>query len=151
MSTLSKSAQVSKVQLIRFFTNRNDDSLTLRSAGQNLYFHLNHPIKWIRLVGVIVALDIFPTRWILILDDSSGATIEITCGLPKPKYSTLLKEDLNGLAKTFAILDTPTEGTTATGRSIGLRGIDVGTAVKLKGGIGSFRGEKQVLLERICM
>ncbi|KAK4691823.1 hypothetical protein P7C71_g5261, partial [Lecanoromycetidae sp. Uapishka_2] len=46
--------------------------------GQKLYFHLNHPIKWVRLVGVIVAFEILPTLWIMILDDSSGATIELT-------------------------------------------------------------------------
>lgn len=102
-------------------------------------------------MGAIVALDIFVNRWIMILDDSSGATVEITCGRPKSKEPTLPKDDLNGLAKASAIPDTPTEGTTATGRSIDLTGIDVGTVVKVKGGIGSFRGEKQVLFERICM
>lgn len=101
-------------------------------------------------MGVIVALDIFPTRWIMILDDSSGTTIEITCARPRPQGLTLLKEDPSGLTKTSAIPDAPTEGTTATGRRIDLKGIDIGTVVKVKGGIGSFRGEKQMHLEKIC-
>lgn len=47
--------------------------------------------------------------------------------------------------------DAPTEGLTATGRTIDLRGIDIGSVVKLKGGIGSFRGEKQITLERVSV
>lgn len=125
--------------------------LTKSSAEQKLFFYLNHPIQWIRLVGVIVALDIFPTRWIMILDDSSGATIEITCGRPKQKGPILPAGDLDAYAKTSVLPDAPTEGTTATGRSIDLTRIDIGVVVKVKGGIGSFRGEKQVLLEKICM
>lgn len=115
------------------------------SLGQNLYFHLNHPIKWIRLVGVIIAVDIYPTRWIMSLDDSSGATIEITCGRQKPVQSALPAQH----ASTASFPNAPTEGHTATGVRIDLRGIDIGSVVKLKGGIGSFRGEKQILLERV--
>ncbi|KAL9132358.1 MAG: hypothetical protein Q9175_006471 [Cornicularia normoerica] len=119
--------------------------------GQNLYFHLNHPIKWIRLVGVIVALDILPTRWIALLDDSSGATIEITCARPAPKpttrdaSTTSLPEDPRLLSR----LDASCKGVTATGRDVDLSGVDVGTVVKVKGGVGSFREMRQMLLERI--
>lgn len=116
-------------------------------SGQNLYFHLNHPIKWIRLVGVIVAVDIYPTRCIMLLDDSSGATIEVTCGRQKPVQSAPPTENV----VITGLLDVLTEGHTATGRSIDLRGVDIGSVVKLKGGIGQFRGEKQVLLERISI
>lgn len=42
-------------------------------------------------------------------------------------------------------------GRTATGRTVDLTGVDIGAVVKVKGGLGEFRGEKQVLLERICM
>ena len=126
-------------------------TLALSIAGQNTYFHLNHPIKWIRLVGVIVAFDEFPTRWILLLDDSSGALIEVTCGRPQPPNTTTSLNDHNipsaGMAKSTMAL----EGVTSTGRPIDLSGIDIGTVVKVKGKIGTFRGEKQMHLERICM
>ena len=126
-------------------------TLALSIAGQNTYFHLNHPIKWIRLVGVIVAFDEFPTRWILLLDDSSGALIEVTCGRPQPPNTTTSLNDHNipsaGMAKPTMAL----EGVTSTGRPIDLSGIDIGTVVKVKGKIGTFRGEKQMHLERICM
>lgn len=122
----------------------------LPTLGQNLYFHYNHPIKWIRLVGVIVAVDVYDTRWIMILDDSSGSTIEVTCRRPKSAVQhaepTLLPE-----SKPMSVAMTATEGISATDRTIDLRGVDVGTIVKVKGGLGSFRGEKQILLERISI
>ena len=129
-------------------------------TGQNLFFHLNHPIKWIRLVGVIVALDLYPTRWIALLDDSSGATIEITCGrppppAPNPHYgnnnnnntrSVIASDAITGLHQSKAFCP----GVTATGRDVDLSGVDIGTVVKVKGGVGSFREVRQMLLERIC-
>ena len=42
-------------------------------------------------------------------------------------------------------------GLTATGRTVDLTGVDIGAVVKVKGGVGVYREEKQVLLERICM
>ena len=46
--------------------------------------------------------------------------------------------------------DAFTKGVTATGRDVDLRGVDIGTVVKVKGGVGSFREMRQMLLERIC-
>lgn len=129
------------------YTDRNNSLI----AGQNLYFYLNHPIRWIRLVGVIVAVDVLPTRWILLLDDSSGATLEITCRrptVPSNHAGATLPGDGN---TTLSKSGPPTEGLTATGRKIDLGAVDIGTVVKVKGGIGSFRDAKQLLLERISI
>ena len=121
--------------------------------GQNLYFYLNHPIKWVRLVGVIVALDVYPTRWVMVLDDSSGSTIEVTCGRSAAQVSTEKDKVVNGLI----LLGEATHagegsrvGTTATGRTLDLMEVDVGAVVKVKGGVKTFRGEKQLVLERLC-
>lgn len=123
-------------------------------TGQNLYFHLNHPIKWIRLVGVVVALDVHPARWIILLDDGSGATIEVICGLQAPAPAIGGREpDLLLSADNRAAVTSPAlspVGLTATGRTVDLSGVDIGAVVKVKGGVGMFRGQKQVLLERIC-
>ena len=123
------------------------------SLGQNLYFHLNHPIKWIRLVGVIVALDVYPTRWIALLDDSSGATIEITCARPAPAPTA---HNANATSRTGdstvpSGLDASSKGVTAMGLDVDLSGVDIGIVVKVKGGVRSFRDERQMSLERICM
>lgn len=127
-----------------------------RFTGQNLYFYLNHPIKWIRLVGIVVTFDIQPTRFIMILDDSSGSTIEVTCGrkIPPPKYNNTdirAVEDYLYGSKTAAMepSEPDTRGVTATGYDIDLRGVDIGSVLKVKGGIGDFRGQRQLLLERI--
>ena len=117
-------------------------------SGQNLYFHLNHPIRWIRLVGVIVAFDAFPTRWIMLLDDSSGALIEVACGRPAPTVKAA--DSLDDFSNQIIEPDILLEGVTATCRTIDLHGVDIGIVVKVKGGIGSWKGEKQMYSERIC-
>ncbi len=125
-----------------------------RPLGQNLFFHLNHPIKWIRLVGVIVALDLYPTRWIALLDDSSGATIEITCArrapAPAPTTRNVNAPSRADDATVRSEFEAPGKGVTAMGRDVDLSGVDVGTVVKVKGGVGSFREVRQMQLERIC-
>ena len=102
-----------------------------------------------RLVGVIVAFDVLPSRFIIALDDSSGATIDVTCERPK---STLPYSNKASERGTCALEDPraiSTKATTQTGRQIDLAGFDVGSIAKVKGAIGAFRGERQVLLERI--
>ncbi|MCJ1225882.1 hypothetical protein MMC12_002531 [Toensbergia leucococca] len=110
--------------------------------GQKTYFHLNHPIKWASLTGLIVAVDAYPTRWIIVLDDSSGATIEVTCAREKPDAVPATKDGKELASEKMM-------GVTATGRTIDMSGIEVGAVVKVKGGIGQWREEKQVELERI--
>ena len=46
--------------------------------------------------------------------------------------------------------DALANGISSTGRAVNLSGVDVGTVVKVKGGVGSFREVRQMLLERIC-
>lgn len=49
----------------------------MAELGQNIYFYFNHPIRFVYVVGVILAHDDYPRRTILVLDDSSGATVEV--------------------------------------------------------------------------
>ena len=91
------------------------------------------------------------------LDDGSGATIEVTCKRQIPKTTTRTDScfatsrdatapplDCN-LGKDGEIGIAPSEN------KISLNGIDIGSVVKVKGFVGEFRGEEQVLLERIRM
>lgn len=91
----------------------------------------------------------------MLLDDSTGATIEITCGRPVPTTQKVNTTTATAASVTLehpsVVPDAHFLGVTATGREIDLRAVDIGTVVKAKGGIGSWRGEKQMLLERICM
>lgn len=115
--------------------------------GQNLYFYLNHPIQFVYLVGVVVSYEDFhEKRWLLIIDDSSGATIEVTC--PKPEKSgegwrgTTVEEqttlDAGVLAEDQARANT-------------MASIDVGSIIKVKGKVGHFRDIRQIHLERIAV
>jgi hypothetical protein len=48
------------------------------SIAQNIYFHLNHPIRYVYLCGVITEIEYIKNIYtILTLDDGSGATIEV--------------------------------------------------------------------------
>ncbi|CAK7221437.1 endo-1,3-beta glucanase [Sporothrix curviconia] len=51
--------------------------------GQNVFFHLNHPVKWVRITGVVVACAEYYGRRVYTVDDGSGATIE--CSVPASK------------------------------------------------------------------
>ncbi|KAL8952159.1 MAG: hypothetical protein Q9222_001913 [Ikaeria aurantiellina] len=141
---------VSKVYVTVFLRDRD----TEEAAGQNIYFHLNHPIRWVRLVGLVVAFEVYPNRITMTLDDTSGLTIEIFC-----------KKETTGLSMINTMVDhygtvtlknarKSSDGervcTTSEGK-VSLQEIDVGSVVKIKGGLSEFRGEKQATLERISL
>ena len=133
-------ADVHALKAIPKFTNTH--------TAEGIYFYLNHPIRWVRLVGVIVAFEAHPNRFVMILDDSSGANIEITCARAQPnnpdRTTTADADDAPSEEKSDMI------GKTAKGFTVDLTGVDLGTVVKVKGGIGLFRGERQMTLERLC-
>lgn len=102
-------------------------------------------------MGVIVAFDVYDRRCILILDDSSGATIEVVCArskeqLPKAKSDPQPAITTKATAVTGETAELYTVGPTA----VDLTGVDLGSVVKIKGTIGTFRESRQILLERLC-
>lgn len=112
--------------------------------GQNLYFYLNHPIQFVYLVGVVVSYEDFhEKRWLLIIDDSSGATIEVTCPKPEKKAKSEGEKASDG----------PDAGRFAEeqARANTIISIDVGSVIKVKGKVGAFRDNRQIHLERIAI
>lgn len=87
------------------------------------------------------------------LDDSCGATIDLICGYQAAVASTTdVKPHLSHRAHLETHSDERRQlGLTATGRTVDLTGVDVGAVIKVKGGLGVYRGKKQVVLERLCM
>ena len=82
----------------------------------------------------------------MVLDDSSGENIEVTCGRvteegtdAKPEAQKATKGKTNVAS-----------GKTLLSNTVNMTGVDVGSVVKVKGCIGSFRGMKQIQLERLC-
>lgn len=114
--------------------------------GQQIYFHLNHPIRFVRLVGSVVDVEIKAGKHILIsLDDSSGACIEVKTSLRQVKEDDSAEYPSNTLVDN---LDVHTSlGVTSV--YINKEPIEVGTVVKAKGTLDSFRNTRQLKLERI--
>lgn len=90
----------------------------------------------------------------MVLDDSCGDTIELLCWRQTTPNSTTNAPKIRPESPFFEdellSQDAAYTGVTGTGRTINLKGYDVGAVVKVKGGLSIFRGEKQVMLERIC-
>ena len=116
-----------------------------KNEGQLLFF-LNHPVQFVCLVGVVVAFDeYFDKFWLFTLDDGSGTTIDVQCRKPeKMKKNGTTHEvgartrhrDEQGIGE-----DNP--------RVEVISSLDIGSVVKVKGTIGTFREVRQISLERI--
>ncbi|RSM07379.1 hypothetical protein CDV31_008653 [Fusarium ambrosium] len=110
--------------------------------GENFYFYGNLPIKWVRIVGVVVAIDDYAGRRVYTVDDSSGACIECTILMSAPQEgvdsaatatdAAPKKVDANPLATTALLAN-----------------INVGSVVDVKGGISTFREERQLNIEKM--
>jgi hypothetical protein len=103
------------------------------------------------LTGVVVAVDEFPGRIVLTVDDSSGVNIEATCAAPpKPEDLSIDPvERANAIAKRVAALSDGEKRISPDGPN--LTNIDVGCVVKIKGGVSIFRGQKQINLKSITI
>lgn len=88
------------------------------------------------------------------LDDSSGLTIEVFCKKDTRTVTPIIDTSVDAygaitLNKALAPKYDEHVVTTSEGK-VNLNLFDVGSVVKIKGGVSEFRGEKQVTLERIC-
>ncbi|KAI5464619.1 glycosyl hydrolase [Mariannaea sp. PMI_226] len=115
--------------------------------GENFFFFGNLPIKWVRLVGVVVAIEEFTGRRVYTIDDSGGACIECIVSLPSPVKDA----EANARGKNIVVTEEPTEEPGASNTSIlaSLVGIRVGSVIDVKGGLSIFRDEKQVNIEKV--
>ena len=104
-----------------------------------------------RSVGVIVAFDTLDYRWNFQIDDGSGAAIEVTCPRERPSISEPSTTTNTTTAQNNPFRDLGMKGRTLSGVEIDMLGVDLGAVVKVKGGIGEFRGERTITLERISM
>ncbi|RMJ06579.1 hypothetical protein CDV36_013828 [Fusarium kuroshium] len=110
--------------------------------GENFYFYGNLPIKWVRIVGVVVAIDDYAGRRVYTVDDSSGACIECTILMSAPQEGV----DSAAMATDAAPkkVDANLLATSAL-----LANINVGSVVDVKGGISTFREERQLNIEKM--
>ncbi|TVY42884.1 hypothetical protein LOCC1_G003974, partial [Lachnellula occidentalis] len=118
------------------------DSWEMFNNGRPVYHHGNHPVKWVRLTGVVVAMDEFYGRKVVTLDDSSGMCIECTC--PAPQAATLPADTRPTVVVTRnKPVAQQIEGPTVTNPKIPWDEVDVGVVVKIKGAIRNFRDDQR--------
>ena len=136
-------------------------------VGQNVYFYNNHPIQFLCLAGVIVQRDEQVRRTILILDDSSGATIEVVCDKPdqlvqaprtqfqtepRPRVQIQPSDKITLSDRIIAEDETgPSHLAAASRTSLDISPLEPGVRAKLRGTITQFRGMLQLHLERYVL
>jgi hypothetical protein len=115
--------------------------------GQDIYFHRNHPIKWVRVIGVVVAIEEYETRRIYTIDDSSGSNIDCSKTTP-PTYtaSTLGQKQTTAQAQG----ETAGSATLPDTRTADIDGeIDIGHVLDVRGSLKVFRDVKAIRVEKI--
>ena len=142
-------------------------------------FWLNHPIRFVAIAGVVVAVEDYnEKRWIFTIDDSSGATIDVVYSKPEG-YTTKNVLDAKAQKPAQVILDA--EGKVRTrvkavssakrkGDDTGktrdkngetnadearriavLHSLDIGAVLQVKGTVTNFRSTHQISLERLSI
>lgn len=102
----------------------------LTLPGQNVYFWLNHPIRFVYVVGLVVGITNYDQRVIVTLDDGSGSCIEATF------------RDLDDVVVNIGI---------EFSIHVGGKLLEIGQVVKAKGTVSEFRDIRQIVLKRIAL
>lgn len=135
-----------------------------------LFHYDNHPVKWVRVTGVIVAVDEYAGRNVYTVDDSSGMCVECVCVAPSPppKAETMaMPAHLNQIALLNQAVNSgmkkenEKEGNKVKGfeekktapsvqePNVPWTEMDVGVVVKVKGRVGEFWQQKQVEVVKV--
>ncbi|KAF1923173.1 uncharacterized protein M421DRAFT_104638 [Didymella exigua CBS 183.55] len=114
--------------------------------SQNIYFCLNYPVRYVRVVGVVVAIDeITPKYSALTLDDGSGATIEL-----KIVRHVTYQQSSGTLSSTTTISNVNVISQFGAFEiKVDNVNVEIGMILKAKGSISEFRGAKQLELRRV--
>ncbi|KAI1455012.1 hypothetical protein F4805DRAFT_291278 [Annulohypoxylon moriforme] len=104
--------------------------------ADDVFFSLNHPIRWVRVVGVVVAIDEFYGHRVYTIDDSTGECIDCSIKIPKPVENN--PQDCIS-----------PETNAATPAPDPYSDIDVGMVVEAKGSTKIFRDQKQVKIQKL--
>ncbi|KAK5677122.1 hypothetical protein LTS10_010311 [Elasticomyces elasticus] len=117
-------------------------------TGQNLYFYQNHPIHYVRIVGILVDIVTRGKKGeytILTIDDSSGECIDV-------KITTLATVAGNerGYASNTGVENVDVHITLGLPTLyLNFKPVQIGEVLEVKGTIAVFRGERQIELKRL--
>lgn len=108
-------------------------------TGQDVHFYLNHPIRYVYVVGPITAIeDLSPKTAMISLDDGSGACVDVKIPRTSPTTTNIADVSILSSLGTFDILVRDTT-------------LDIGTVAKVKATICYFRDTRQLELKRISV
>ena len=115
--------------------------------GQDIYFYLNHPIRFVRLVGLVVQIDVVSEgKWTLLtLDDSSGANIEVKI----EKRRRIAGDDDEYPSNTYVDNVHVLVNTGQATILVNSQPLELGTVIGAQGTITAFRQSRQLNLKRI--
>ncbi|KAH7312373.1 hypothetical protein B0I35DRAFT_411104 [Stachybotrys elegans] len=108
--------------------------------GERFFFFGRLPVKWVRIVGVVVAVDDFAGMRVFTVDDSSGACIEAAKAIPSNASIA------NAIADSTKVATELPKPSHAQGEP------DVGSVVDVKGQLMTFRENTQIKVEKmVCL
>ncbi|OAA51793.1 OB-fold nucleic acid binding domain protein [Metarhizium rileyi] len=119
--------------------------------GENFFFHKTLPVKWVRIVGPIVAIDDFFGRRVYTIDDSSGRCIEALIDIQPPASASDVLGTLHHQHGTAAGDGAKSSVLQALHSRGPYADIDVGHVVDVKGALSTFRDEKQIKIEKMVV
>ncbi|KAK5626280.1 hypothetical protein RRF57_001995 [Xylaria bambusicola] len=124
----------------------------------NVFFCLNHPIQWVRIVGVVVAIDHYYGHQVYTIDDSTGQCIECTLPVPVTKNDQINRRattEAKGSGSTTLASKTLNAANAAETRTIDTlsvaplpSNVDIGMVLYIKGSVKEFRGQKQITIQK---
>jgi endo-1,3(4)-beta-glucanase len=121
----------------------------------SIFFSLNHPIRWVCITGVVVAIDDYYGTRVYTVDDSTGQCIECSVAIPKVVTDTSNCRD-NGQGKDEGHAaamknanNQQTDPTNAVPTAPPPPDIDVGMVVEVKGSVKLFRNQIQIKIRNV--
>ncbi|KAK4503246.1 hypothetical protein PRZ48_006674 [Zasmidium cellare] len=127
------------------------DVYTLREEpgfeGQNVFFHLNNPIRLVRIVGLIVQINsVAEGKYTLLtIDDSSGANIEVKLQRRDRQPGDDAEYPSNTLIDNVDVMVNLGEPTIYVDR----KPVSLGSVVRAQGELTSFRNQRQIDLKKL--
>ncbi|KAI0408288.1 hypothetical protein F4802DRAFT_549229 [Xylaria palmicola] len=122
----------------------------------DVFFCLNHPIRWVRIVGVVVAIDDYYGHRVYTIDDSTGHCIE--CSLAVPKVAGSKANDRGSAQGSAAEPQAPRaaghiarvseKNANDAGPATAPPDVDVGMVLDVKGSVKLFRGQRQIKIQK---
>lgn len=134
-----------------------------RGPPLSLYHHLNHPIPFVDICGLVVGCESKETlaAWSVLVDDGSGIVLEALCKKAQEEEDQWKRGPRNGhgdrktkIAGPGELVVPPVPGWKGrgwvNGEEVDTRLVEVGRILRVKGRLREWKGNKQVLVERIC-